>query len=124
MKPPRNPRSSCPISCVIEKLSKKWNLLILESFRKGKKLRFSEIIEELPTINSRILSQRLTELEREGLIVRTVAQAKPITISYVITEKGMALQDIFEHYAVWVRTWGIASVCQNCYVLNRPQKRS
>jgi len=117
MKPPKSPRLSCPIYCIIEKLSKKWSLLILGSFMKGRKLRFSEIIDSLPKLNSRILSRRLSELEQEGLIVRTVTQTKPIMISYEITKKGMALQDVFEHYADWVKTWGIASTCKKCYAI-------
>jgi len=115
MKTPKSPLLSCPIYCVIEKLSKKWSLLILGTFMKGKKLRFSEIIELLPKLNSRILSQRLSELEQEGLIVRTVSQMKPIMISYEITRKGMALQEVFEHYADWAKTWGIKTVCKKCY---------
>ena len=82
---------------------------------KEKKLRFKEIIDALPKLNTRILSQRLTEMEQEGLIVRSVTQTKPITISYEISRKGLALQEVFEHYADWVKTWGIATRCRKCY---------
>ncbi len=110
---------ACPIYCVIEKLSKKWSLLILGSFMQGEKLRFSQIIHSLPKLNTRILSRRLSELAQEGLIVRTVTQTKPTTISYEITKKGKALQDVVEHYADWVKKWGIASTCKKCYAVPR-----
>lgn len=115
---------ACPIECVIEKLSKKWSLLILGSFMQGEKLRFSEIIHSLPKLNTRILSQRLSELEQEGLIVRTVTQTKPTTIFYQITNKGMALQQVVGHYADWVKKWGIASPCKKCYAIPRADSRS
>lgn len=117
MKSLKSPGLSCPIYCIIEKLSKKWSLLILGTFMKGKRLRFSEIIESLPKLNSRILSRRLGELEQEGLIVRTVSQTKPTMISYEITKKGMALQEVFEYYADWAKTWGIATSCKKCYAV-------
>ncbi|MDD4628146.1 MAG: helix-turn-helix domain-containing protein [Candidatus Peribacteraceae bacterium] len=120
MRPHKGPRLPCPIYCVIEKLSKKWSLLILGSFMKGKKLRFKEIIDSLPKLNTRILSQRLTELEQEGLIERSVTQTRPITISYEITRKGLALQKVFEHYADWAKTWGISTRCRKCYACPMP----
>jgi DNA-binding HxlR family transcriptional regulator len=86
---------------------------------KEKKLRFSEIISALPKLNSRILSRRLSELEQEGLIVRTVTQTKPLMISYAITKRGMALQDVLERYMDWVRAWKITPVCKKCYAIPR-----
>ncbi|MDO8469340.1 MAG: helix-turn-helix domain-containing protein [Candidatus Peribacter sp.] len=116
--------SACPIYCVIEKLSKKWSLLILGTFMQGEKLRFSQVIQSLPKLNTRILSRRLSELEQEGLIVRTVTQTKPTAISYQITNKGKALQHVVERYADWVKAWGIASICKKCYAVPRADSRS
>src|SRR5665213_246002 len=97
---------SCPIYCIIEKMSKKWTMLILRVFTEQKELRFSEICDLLPEINSRILSERLGELEEEGLIIRTVEDTKPVSISYVITPKGMDLRRIFDGFVILGKKWG------------------
>lgn len=96
----------CPVYCIIETLSKKWVLLILRTIAEKKKLRFSEIKQELPEINSRILSERLSELEEENIIKRVVQDTKPITISYEITDKGADLKQIFECFVKWAKKWG------------------
>ena len=97
--------STCPMTCTLEKLSKKWSLLLLRAFTEERSLRFSEILTALPDINSRILSERLSELEAEGLIKRMVEQTKPITITYDITPKGMDLRKIFEGFLEWQERW-------------------
>ena len=97
---------SCPIYCIIEKMSKKWSMLILRSFADTKQMRFSDILEALPEINSRILSERLTDLEEEGVIRRTVTKTKPATITYEITEKGMDLRKVFGGFTTWAKKWG------------------
>ncbi len=92
-------------------------MLILRAFTEEKKLRFSDISDRLPDINSRILSERLGELEAEGLIVRTVEDTKPVTISYTITAKGMDLKKIFDGFVSWSKKWGTAdsdAVPRNC----------
>jgi len=98
--------SACPIYSIIEKLSKRWTLLILRVFMERRKLRFSEILEALPQINTHILSKRLSELEKEGLIIRTVTHTKPIVISYDLSAKGSALEAVFDHFAAWAKTGG------------------
>ena len=90
-------------------------MLILRAFTHQKKLRFSEICEALPEINSRILSERLGELEAEGMITREVEDTKPVSSSYVITPKGMDLQKVFDGFVAWGKKWGKENdKCQEC----------
>lgn len=96
----------CPIYKIIETLSKKWALLILRTIGEKKKIRFSEIKQALPEINSRILSERLSHLEEEEIIKRVVLDTKPISISYEITEKGADLKQIFDCFVKWADKWG------------------
>jgi len=96
----------CPIYGIIDFCSKKWAMHILRSIADTKKMRFCEIKESLPEINSRILSERLTELEVEGLIERTVTDGKPICIEYSITNKGADLQTVFSGFCKWGKKWG------------------
>ena len=96
---------TCPLYRAIEKLSRKWSMHILRSFTEQKSLRFSEIMQSLPEINSRILSERLSELEEEELIERNVEKTKPITVTYKITEKGMELKKVFGCMMQWAKKW-------------------
>lgn len=95
----------CPIYRIIEKMSRKWTMLILRSFTVKKRLRFTELLDSLPEINSRILSERLSEMEEEGLITRTVEDGKPVVISYEITPKGMDLRKLFHTFVEWSDKW-------------------
>lgn len=97
---------ACPIYSIIEKLSKKWSLLILRTLTNEKRLHFSDILARLPELNSRVLSERLSEFEQEGLINRIVTDSKPISITYVVTDKGMDLQRVFESFEAWGKKWG------------------
>ena len=105
--PKKQPSScNCPIYRIIDFCSKKWAMHILRSIADAKTMRFCEIKEALPDINSRILSERLSELEEEGLVERTVTNDKPICIEYSITEKGADMRDIFKSFCVFGKKWG------------------
>lgn len=97
---------NCPVYNIIEFCSKKWAMHILRCIADNKTMRFSQIKEEIPEINSRILSERLTELEEEGLIDRTVIDEKPICIEYTITEKGADMRKIFTCFCNFGKKWG------------------
>lgn len=96
----------CPVYSIIDFCSKKWAMHILRTIADHKTMRFSEIKEALPEINSRMLSERLTELEEEGLIDRTVIDEKPICIEYTITEKGADMRNIFKCFCKFGEKWG------------------
>ena len=89
----------------IEKLCKKWTIHILRSMSEQKRMRFSEVMDALPEINSRILSERLSELEEEGMIERTIQNTKPITIEYSITEKGQDFKKVLDAFCTWAKKW-------------------
>ena len=99
------PMPCCPEQKIIDTLSKKWNLLILRFMEKEKTMRYCNLQEAIPDINSRMLSERLTELEEEGFIERIVKETKPICIEYKITEKGKDLRKIFDCFCQWTKKW-------------------
>lgn len=107
MCPEKTPTACCcPIYKSMEVLTKKWVFHILRVISQSKTVRFSEIRESLPDINSRILSERLTELEEEGMIERTITQEKPIIITYSITEKGEDFKKVLSAFCTWAKKWG------------------
>lgn len=81
----------CPAEKVMNILSKKWTMIIISNIRNAKKLRFNELMKKLSLISPKTLSERLKELEKEGLLKREVFAEIPIRVEYSLTEKGFEL---------------------------------
>lgn len=95
----------CPrFEKAMELLSKRWTALIVFRLLTGP-LRFSEIDNSLPNLSGKVLSERLKELEVEGLIRRDVYPEIPVRIEYSITDKGRALTPLFEDIGQWATEW-------------------
>jgi DNA-binding HxlR family transcriptional regulator len=95
----------CPIQAIIEVISKKWVLHIFHALTEGVDT-FSGFQKEIEGINSRILSERLTELETHGLVERKIVCERPVKIKYLPTEKCFALVKEFEGIEEVIRSWG------------------
>jgi DNA-binding HxlR family transcriptional regulator len=93
----------CPALATLDLLNQRWNLRIVQTLLSGKK-RFNEIARA-NGINPRTLRERLRSLEEEGVISRTVVSSIPPNVEYALTEKGMALNCIFESLSEWGRKW-------------------
>jgi DNA-binding HxlR family transcriptional regulator len=93
----------CPVNATLELMNRRWTLHIVRTLLEGKK-RFNEISRTYK-INPRTLSDRLKELEAEGLVKRTVKSTMPPNVEYELTEKGLALNDIVEALGEWGRKW-------------------
>jgi DNA-binding HxlR family transcriptional regulator len=66
----------------------KWTVELIVVLAQGRVVRFNELRSQLPGISGRTLSQRLKELEEQGLVVRTVRDERPVRIEYALTKKG------------------------------------
>ena len=67
----------------------KWTVELIVTLSQSRSLRFNEMREALPGISGRTLSQRLKELEEQGLVARTLFDERPVRIEYSLTKKGM-----------------------------------
>jgi DNA-binding HxlR family transcriptional regulator len=85
-------------------LGKRWNGLIIRVLLDGKG-RFSEIEQVLSGISGRMLSERLRELEHEGIVQREVFSEIPVRIEYSLTEKGRALASALDPIQNWAEKW-------------------
>lgn len=95
----------CPrFERAMETLGKKWNGLILRTLLGGPK-RFGEIRERVPELSDRVLSDRLNELEREGVVIRRVYTNKPVVIEYELSSKGHALRPVVDAIQCWSEEW-------------------
>lgn len=84
-------------------LGKRWTTLILYQLLEGPQ-RFNEIESALP-ISGRLLSERLKELEKEGIVERAVYSEVPVRVEYSLTEKGLALEGAIREVEKWSKIW-------------------
>lgn len=94
----------CPVKATMRLLGQKWTLQIIHALS-GKKMRFNELAQTVGGINSRTLSQRLRELEFEGIVARRTISSIPPWVEYELTEKGKSLADVVESIAEWGKAW-------------------
>lgn len=83
----------CPIDVAMSYLGKKWTMQIIRDLFKGKK-RFSEFLGANPQISTKMLSLRLKELKKSGLIEKKIYSTTPVLIEYSLTHKGEALNKV------------------------------
>ena len=88
----------------IELIGRRWSGAITRALLDGPR-RFSELTRSIPEITDRGLSQRLKELEAEGIVQRTVQPTSPPQVTYGLTEKGAALQDVIDQVERWAHDW-------------------
>ena len=96
-------RSSCPLACALDVIGDKWSLLIVRDLFFGKH-RFSEFQSSDEGITTNILAERLTRLERAGLVEKRLYQKRPPRYEYHLSESGHALRPILKTYVTWART--------------------
>lgn len=81
-------------------LGKRWNGVLLATLQRGP-LGFAEIRRAVPGISDSMLSDRLGELTRAGLVDRAVDPGPPTAVAYGLTEAGAALSPALEALARW-----------------------
>lgn len=88
----------------VEIISKRWTPLIVKVLM-DRPMRFNEIAEQIEVVSDRVLSERLKELETEGIVTRRVFAEVPVRVEYALTEKGYALNPIIAELERWAGTW-------------------
>ena len=98
----------CTLYKTMDFLAKKWTILILLELQKGEQewKRFSEIRDSMVEITPKVLSERLKDLETEGLVVKMVdTSAFPIKSEYRLTESGEELVETVKQIKYWALKW-------------------
>ncbi|HYH59454.1 MAG TPA: winged helix-turn-helix transcriptional regulator [Thermoleophilaceae bacterium] len=88
----------------VELVGKRWTGAILLVLMDGP-LRFSEVRELVPDISDRLLSERMKELEAEGIVERRVSDCGPVKVEYDLTDKGRALEPTVSALKSWAHDW-------------------
>ncbi|TQM84666.1 HxlR family transcriptional regulator [Saccharothrix saharensis] len=96
-----DPESACPIAPVVDLVFSRWTTPILWALNEFGRQRFVELSRRITTITPKVLTQRLRQLERDGLVVRTYHAEVPPRVEYEISELGRSLAPLFAHLAEW-----------------------
>jgi len=92
--------NNCAVSKTLKIVGSKWTMLLIHNIFEGKK-RFGELQRALPGISPKTLSQRLHDLERDGIISKKVFAEIPLHVEYSLTEKGKSLRGVVRSLENW-----------------------
>jgi len=88
------------ISTLLSRIGDKWTVLVVQTLGESPK-RFNELRREIPSVSQRMLTLTLRNLERDGLVNRTVTPSIPPRVDYELTELGQSLQKPICGLANW-----------------------
>ncbi len=100
----KSSQPSCPITPIFELFSSKWKIEILWHL-KDKPKRFNELKRHIPGISQKMLTEKLRQLERDGLVNRQHYPEIPPRVEYVCTDIAKALRPTFQSIHDWGETY-------------------
>ena len=98
---PADPRVEALVNEVIGRIADKWTMLILEVLTEHGEQRFGRIGELVGGISQKMLTQTLRQMERDGLVIRTVHPVIPPKVEYRLTDLGVTLAEAFCGVWMW-----------------------
>jgi len=101
----------CPIETALRYIGKKWSINIIRDTYMGTK-RFSEYLKLNPNLSTKMLSARLKELEKGKILQKNIINKHPVTIEYMLTKKGRALNKILYELSIFSLNEYTTEVCQ------------
>lgn len=96
-----DPRVEALVSDLIGRVADKWTMLILEVLGERGRLRFTRLGEAVDGISQKMLTQTLRQMERDGLISRTIHPVVPPKVEYELTTLGISLGHAFCGVWIW-----------------------
>lgn len=92
---------ACPMRTVLGRIADKWTVLIVGLLAESKAVRFNELKRKIAGISQKMLTQTLRDLERDGLVKRTIFAEIPPRVEYELTLLGRTLCDPIGALAHW-----------------------
>lgn len=96
-----DPRLGSLVNELIGRIADKWTMLVLETLMDKGELRFTRISELVEGISQKMLTQTLRQMERDGLLIRTVHAVVPPKVEYKLTQLGFTLSAAFCGVWIW-----------------------
>lgn len=97
-----DPRVEAMVHELIGRVADKWTLLVLEELEENGTLRFTQLSRKIPAVSQKMLTQTLRQMERDGLVRRTVYPVVPPKVEYCLTDLGHGLSESFCGVWQWV----------------------
>ncbi len=88
----------------IELIGRRWTGAIVQVLMTGRR-RYCDLRTAIPDVSDRMLSERLRELEAEGIVRRIVTPETPVRVEYELSKKGRALEQALSAVAEWAEKW-------------------
>ena len=105
----------------IELIGRRWTGAIIFLLLSAR-CRFATLRDAIPDITDRMLSERLQELEQEGIVERTVIPESPVRVEYSLTPKGRALATAVDAISDWAHKWGKPAVVDAAHAGGRRRR--
>jgi DNA-binding HxlR family transcriptional regulator len=96
-----DPRLEALVHDLIDRVADKWTMLVLEVLTEDAPLRFSRLAGKVAGISQKMLTQTVRQMERDGLVTRTVFPEVPPHVEYELTPLGLTLGGAFCGVWVW-----------------------
>lgn len=93
-------REDCEVRQILDRVADKWSLLVI-ALLDDRVLRFTELQRRIDGISQRMLTVTLRQLERDGMVTRTVHPVVPPRVDYELTELGRTLHETIQSLVVW-----------------------
>ncbi|SEM05896.1 DNA-binding transcriptional regulator, HxlR family [Rhodococcus maanshanensis] len=93
-------REDCEVRQILDRIADKWSLLVIALLDR-RTLRFTELRREIDGISQRMLTVTLRQLERDGLVRRTVYPVVPPRVDYALTPLGETLHETIQALVSW-----------------------
>ena len=89
----------------VELIGRRWTGALVQVLLGGSS-RFNELLAAIPGLSDRLLSERLRELEAEGVVLRIVSAGPPVRVEYALSASGRALEPALTALGEWAHHWG------------------
>jgi len=99
---------TCPVETTLFFLSTKWSALILRDLMDGPR-RFNELQRSIGHISQKVLTSNLRQMEKHGLLTRTVYAEVPPRVEYELTELGASLKPVLDTLRWWGEIYSAAT---------------
>src|SRR3954471_19548414 len=116
------PELACPIAPIVDIVFSRWTTPILWALNEYGRQRFVELERRIATITPKVLTQRLRQLERDGLITRTYHAEVPPRVEYEISDLGRSLGPMFATLADWSPNLGRVAAPRQAYAPRSPAR--
>ncbi|SEU34969.1 winged helix-turn-helix transcriptional regulator [Nonomuraea wenchangensis] len=93
-------RADCDVRQILDRVADKWSLLVIALLDR-RTMRFSELRRTVDGVSQRMLTVTLRQLERDGLVTRTVYPVVPPRVEYALTPLGMSLHETIKSLVIW-----------------------